>query len=77
MREPNLGIMTRCSVCSRPYWSEDGESVCTSQECQSMAQEQNEIRCKKCDNLMDFETFSELCDTCEEQEEREDLNYGL
>lgn len=77
MREPNLGIMLRCSVCNRPYWSEDGDSVCSSHQCQSIAQKQNEIHCKRCESVMDFETFSELCDTCEEQEDRDDLINGL
>ncbi|MBU5262003.1 hypothetical protein [Bacillus atrophaeus] len=77
MREPNLGIMTRCSVCSCPYWSEDGDTVCSSHECQNIAQEQNEIHCKECDDILDFETFSGLCDACEELESGDELNNGV
>ncbi|ARC67320.1 hypothetical protein B14_200109 (plasmid) [Bacillus licheniformis] len=77
MREPNLGIMLRCSVCSRPYWSEDGDSVCSSRECQRISEEQNQIHCKECDSIMDFETFSGLCEICEELESGDELNHGV
>ncbi|HZW68592.1 MAG TPA: hypothetical protein VFF20_08325 [Pseudogracilibacillus sp.] len=30
MIEPNLGIMTYCSICGKRFWCTDGYTICSS-----------------------------------------------
>lgn len=60
--EPNLGIYRGCAVCGHRYWCDDGSPVCNSQECQRIALAP---RCQNCEEVMEDETLSELCDNCE------------
>lgn len=82
--EPNLGMMMYCAVCGRAYWCEDGDSVCSSSECQRIAYAE---RCERCDEILENDE-EEYCEVCyeeleeqgffddEEEEETEEQEYA-